>query len=181
MIKIFNTDSNRSCMSKQYLQWKYVSFPINQEIDGKPPSKIIGGRNAYDGEFPYQVSLRMTLRHICGGSIIDETHILTAAHCVNGDIPILIRNMFVTTSTNIFGQSKGTSYKIKRVTLHPQYVPTHEASWINDIAILTVQIKWIIKQFSAVNRMFLIVIFSFVSAGISNQIGHSYTTSQAPK
>lgn len=45
--------------------------------------RIIGGENARPGQFPYQVSLQCGNRHICGGSILNEKYILTAAHCVD--------------------------------------------------------------------------------------------------
>lgn len=52
-------------------------------------SRIIGGRNAQPGEFPHQVSLQFAVpkiapyTHFCGGSILSENYILTAAHCVD--------------------------------------------------------------------------------------------------
>lgn len=50
----------------------------------KLKSRIIGGQDSDKGRFPYYVALfnYETSKHICGGAIIDEWHILTTAHCV---------------------------------------------------------------------------------------------------
>lgn len=48
-----------------------------REIDGR----IVGGELVSIKSFPYQVSLQYRNNHMCGGSIISEKFILTAAHC----------------------------------------------------------------------------------------------------
>ncbi|XP_023310620.1 chymotrypsin-2-like [Anoplophora glabripennis] len=48
-------------------------------------SRIVNGTNAKEGEFPYAVSLRRNSSHTCGGTILNERFILTAAHCVCRD------------------------------------------------------------------------------------------------
>ena len=43
--------------------------------------KILGGVDALEGKWPWQASVHFVGFHICGGSIIDEYWILSAAHC----------------------------------------------------------------------------------------------------
>lgn len=48
-------------------------------------NRIVGGFKAEPGEFPFQVRLNIRSRRgssLCGGVIIDQRHILTAAHCM---------------------------------------------------------------------------------------------------
>jgi transmembrane serine protease 9 len=51
--------------------------------------KITGGTAATPGELPWQVSMQIdpifgAKYHTCGGTIVSETKIVTAAHCVEG-------------------------------------------------------------------------------------------------
>ena len=52
----------------------------------RPPfSRVVNGQDASPHSWPWQISLRVRGRHICGGSLIRPNWILTAAHCVYGN------------------------------------------------------------------------------------------------
>ena len=45
-------------------------------------SKVIGGRAATPLAYPYMVSIQDRFgNHLCGGTLLDSMHVLTAAHC----------------------------------------------------------------------------------------------------
>lgn len=46
-------------------------------------ARVVGGENAMPHSWPWQISLRVNGRHICGGSLIRPDWVVTAAHCVN--------------------------------------------------------------------------------------------------
>ncbi|NWX12148.1 TMPSC protease, partial [Aegotheles bennettii] len=50
---------------------------------------ILGGQEAQTGEWPWTVSLQihqsgLKFRHVCGGVLVSEKSVVTAAHCVTG-------------------------------------------------------------------------------------------------
>jgi secreted trypsin-like serine protease len=48
--------------------------------------KIVGGVQAKPGDWPWSCSMLSSGRHICGGSLINDRWIVTAAHCVSSTI-----------------------------------------------------------------------------------------------
>ena len=45
-------------------------------------SKIINGNLANETELPYMASLQIEGKHICGGCLISEEHVLSSAQCI---------------------------------------------------------------------------------------------------
>merc|ERR1712037_563725 len=52
-------------------------------IEG-PAAKIVGGVEATPNQWPWQVALFIDNAWFCGGALISENYVLTAAHCADG-------------------------------------------------------------------------------------------------
>lgn len=93
-------------------------------------SRIVGGRDAADGQFPYQISLRAATsgRHFCGGTILTGRFVITAAHCTVNSSPTSMR--IAVGSVNV---NSGTIYDVMAVINHQQFNMNNIS---NDIALL---------------------------------------------
>ncbi|GAB1607015.1 chymotrypsin B-like [Argonauta hians] len=88
-------------------------------------SYIVAGQMAQRCEFPSIVSLQIRKNNkvfMCGGSIIDKNHILTAAHCVASGVTGVTVFYGATTTAQAF-----RTYGIK-VRPHPQFYTTSRTS-----------------------------------------------------
>jgi secreted trypsin-like serine protease len=97
--------------------------------------QIVGGIEATPNEFPWQILLTYSgLSASCGGSVIHESWILTAAHCVYGENPAwrtVVAGIHDRTSdaSNPYLQRRS----VKRIIVHPNY---NNSTLDYDIALL---------------------------------------------
>ncbi|XP_048259958.1 uncharacterized protein LOC124116280 [Haliotis rufescens] len=94
--------------------------------------RVINGQTVAKGEYKFLATLMRRGGVICTASIIDPTHILTAAHCTEGstasDLSVGVAEFDI---TQVDGEKV---YQVEKVTNHPQY---DSRKVINDISILT--------------------------------------------
>ncbi|XP_055374771.1 brachyurin-like [Condylostylus longicornis] len=81
--------------------------------------RIISGKHATKGQLPWQVLIKKVGLVWCGGSIIADEWVLTAAHCTKGEKSLEL----------VFGiihvKEPGISMKSNQFTEHPQYNPSN--------------------------------------------------------
>lgn len=95
--------------------------------------RVVGGKNATEGQFPYQVSLRnyFDRKHFCGASIISDRFILTAAHCTlgaNGDPDFVFAVVGALHRTQ-----DGIEIELEKITTHAEW---SNIRFTNDIALI---------------------------------------------
>ncbi|KAJ2951699.1 hypothetical protein O0L34_g13861 [Tuta absoluta] len=102
-----------------------------------PEARIVGGSQAAQGSHPHMVALTqgaLIRSLLCGGSIISQRSILTAAHCINAvyNRGSLANSLRATVGTNRWN-SGGRSLSLTRNITHPNYL---QLMIKNDIGIL---------------------------------------------
>uniref|UniRef100_A0A3P9MF45 Peptidase S1 domain-containing protein n=1 Tax=Oryzias latipes TaxID=8090 RepID=A0A3P9MF45_ORYLA len=94
-------------------------------------SRIVGGQNALPGSWPWQVSLQSSY-HFCGGSLINNQWVLTAAHCFPSRSASGVNAVLGLQSLQGSNPNR-VSRTIKTVIVHPNY---NSGTQNNDIALL---------------------------------------------
>nr|XP_015853012.2 serine protease 27 isoform X3 [Peromyscus maniculatus bairdii]XP_042139595.1 serine protease 27 isoform X3 [Peromyscus maniculatus bairdii] len=84
-------------------------------------NRMVGGENALEGEWPWQVSIQRNGTHFCGGSLIAPTWVLTAAHCFSNTSDISIYQVLLGALQLQQPGPHALYVRVKRVESNPQY------------------------------------------------------------
>uniref|UniRef100_A0A8D0C155 Peptidase S1 domain-containing protein n=1 Tax=Salvator merianae TaxID=96440 RepID=A0A8D0C155_SALMN len=103
-------------------------------------NRIVGGHDAPFGAWPWQVSLQVYVvgigyHHLCGGALLTNSSVLTAAHCVKGwENPAFWRIVIGMHQLNNYN-SHVIRRRVRAITIHANYSPD---TFENDLAMFTV-------------------------------------------
>ncbi|XP_064607203.1 chymotrypsin-like elastase family member 2A [Liolophura sinensis] len=102
---------------------------------------IVGGELAEEGEWPWQLSINHyfsstdTFRHTCGGALINDQWMLTAAHCVSSEE--FLYNIIANAYNLFLVSGKEIRVGVSKIIQHPEYEENPLfLNYPNDIALV---------------------------------------------
>ncbi|XP_071149022.1 chymotrypsinogen A-like [Mytilus edulis] len=132
----------------------FVVFLMSTAFSADTSVKIVNGDNANIEDHPWQVSVQINrtengnFTHECGGSIIDKSWVLTAAHCnIYPEYPV--KSIRVAAGSSLLSQMK-TIIPIKKFYRHENFKPL--TSEINSDLML-LQLRRPLKFGSTINKI----------------------------
>uniref|UniRef100_A0A672PYJ7 Anionic trypsin-1-like n=1 Tax=Sinocyclocheilus grahami TaxID=75366 RepID=A0A672PYJ7_SINGR len=105
---------------------------LSHSSDAPLNTRIVGGVNTPDGSWPWQASLHRSGYHFCGGSLINNEWVLTAAHCLPGVSASSLR-VYLGRRTQQGVNANEISRNVRTIIVHSSY---NSNTNNNDIALL---------------------------------------------
>lgn len=104
---------------------------------------IVGGKQAEPGQWPFLAAIlfKPTNQFFCGGNLITDKHVLTAAHCVHEkhqtklsatDIKVLLGHRSLKSLT----EQHSKSFEVENIFIHNSWNPA-DVKYDADLAVLT--------------------------------------------
>ncbi|XP_063770451.1 serine protease ami-like [Pseudophryne corroboree] len=121
-------------MTATYLLSALVVVLCITSNDCRPRGRILGGEESALHSRPYMVSLQVNGTHQCGGLLISDEWVLSAAHCAIDSN----NNTRAVVGTNSLSESSKFAYDIEMQVTHPLYNRTTRH---NDLLLLKVKPK----------------------------------------
>jgi len=119
-------------------------YPCGKGTPRSRNMRIIGGKPAFPGQFPWAVSLRKRtlteFAHECAGSLITAKHVVTAAHCIHETTNDSWEVVAGEHRPGVVDSGEQIR-KVEAIAMHPDYIYPELGS---DLALLTLSknVSW---------------------------------------
>ncbi|XP_069972890.1 brachyurin-like [Penaeus vannamei] len=116
--------------------WKLdMLHPIQVAAEGRPLTgqRIVGGQEAEPHKYGYQALVTDDESFICGGAVVSDRFILTAAHCIKNNAPLFVR-----VGVHHIRNDTQQLIPVERVHVHPSF-HTGAKGIKNDIGIVELE------------------------------------------
>ncbi|XP_012500788.1 PREDICTED: transmembrane protease serine 11D [Propithecus coquereli] len=123
------------CAIYGYATERHINAFFSLECGARPDlislseERVIGSTQAQEGDWPWQVSLQVNNVHHCGGVLISNTWVLTAAHCFKS----YSEPRQWTATFGVYTASPLLRKRIRRIIIHNNYKSVNHE---NDIAVV---------------------------------------------
>ncbi|XP_032586452.1 trypsin beta [Drosophila mojavensis] len=136
----YNSDNNMIVNWTLIISLQLLSA-IKMAASRSPRFRIVRGKIISIKNAPWQVSLQVDRAHVCGGSLLSPSVIVTAAHCTQ----IYSAEEFRIRAGSNYWNSGGQVVQVKKITEHPMF---NAATFENDVAILHLRAKLKLNRFT---------------------------------
>ncbi|KAM4041803.1 serine protease 56 isoform 2-T2 [Anomaloglossus baeobatrachus] len=98
-----------------------------------PKGRIVGGSITSPGSWPWLVNIRLNGDLMCGGVLLGDVWVLTAAHCFNGNVNELHWTVVVGQYNLNKEEKERRIYQVNRIITHPKF---NQKTFNNDLALV---------------------------------------------
>ncbi|XP_075720224.1 serine protease 56 isoform X2 [Rhinoderma darwinii] len=98
-----------------------------------PKGRIVGGSITSPGSWPWLVNIRLNGELMCGGVLLGDVWVLTAAHCFNGNVNELHWTVVIGQYNLGKEEDEKKVYQVNRIITHPKF---NQKTFNNDLALV---------------------------------------------
>ncbi|XP_017881922.1 uncharacterized protein LOC108626033 isoform X2 [Ceratina calcarata] len=124
------------CPSGEILRVKCKNLECGIRTQAPSQARIVGGGSSSAGSWPWQVALYKEGDYQCGGALINDRWILSAAHCFYHAQDEYWVARIGATRRGSFPSPYEQVLRLDHISLHPDYI---DNGFINDIAMLRLE------------------------------------------
>ncbi|XP_065258560.1 serine protease 27-like [Emys orbicularis] len=114
-----------------------LALPLLEAAEQNPgppvSSRILGGQDAQESQWPWPVSVQVNGSHVCGGSLVSTQWVVSAAHCFNLSVPYSQYRLVLGAHQLLNPSPNQILAEVQKIIPHPSY---NSKSSLADIALV---------------------------------------------